>query len=61
MNVSAFLSSDTVVGSCINCFVLSLWHHVRGTSGCIFLFLPALTNIEPRPDLLRRKQSHSSP
>ena len=31
MDVSAFLSSDTAVGLSINCFVSSLWHHVRGT------------------------------
>ena len=37
MNVSAFLSSDTVVSLCINCFVSTLWHHVRGTNASTFI------------------------
>ena len=32
MNVSAFLSDTAAVGLCINCFVLSLWHHVSATN-----------------------------
>ena len=28
MSVSTFLSHGTVVGLCINCFVLSPWHHM---------------------------------